>query len=85
MKYKYENVQSVEVKESFKAHKHDDSYEIIETIEIPVGAKGVIVSMGNSSIDNFQSHYDIELNIDGKEVEASIHEDGMEKLFKLFY
>ncbi|MBH0159077.1 hypothetical protein IHV10_22160 [Fictibacillus sp. 5RED26] len=85
MEYKYENVESVEVKETFKAHKHDDGYEITETIEIPVGAKGVIASMGCSSIDNFENHYDVELRIDQKEIEVCVSEKNMEKFFELRY
>ncbi|MGM0973394.1 MAG: hypothetical protein ACQEW2_10925 [Bacillota bacterium] len=85
MEYKYENVESVEVKEAFKAHKHDDEYEITETIEIPVGAKGIIASMGCSSLDGFENHYDIELKIGQNEVDVSVSEVEMEKLFELKY
>jgi hypothetical protein len=83
MDYKYENIESVEVKESFQAHKHDEAYEITETIEIPIGVKGVIVSMGCSSTDNFKITYDIELNMYGKEIEVSILEHNIEKYFLL--
>ena len=82
MKYKYENIESVEVKEVFKAHKHDDDYEITKTIEIPVGTKGVIVSMGCSSLDGFIPHYDIELKIGDKEFDIAISEKEMDKLFQ---
>lgn len=79
MNYKYEEVENVEVKESFEVHKHDDDFEKTETLKIPVGIKGTVVSMGCSSIDNFVNHYDIEFEIDGDIVDVSIYEGNMGK------
>ncbi|MFX3674748.1 MAG: hypothetical protein ACE3JQ_09905 [Paenisporosarcina sp.] len=80
MNYKYENVESVEVKESFQAHKHDEDYEITD-IEIPIGEKGWITSMGCSSTDDFEITYDIMFNMHFEEITVSIMEKNMEKYF----
>lgn len=83
MKYKYEDIETVEVKQSLAVHKHDDDYQIIETLEIPVGTKGTVVSMGCNSTDNFVNHYDIEFDIDGEAVDVVLHEDSMDKFLIL--
>lgn len=85
MEYKYEGTESVEVKQSFEAHKHDDKFVITETIVIPKGTKGEIVSMGCNSIDNFVNHYDIEFEINREKIEVCLHENSIEKYLILNY
>lgn len=85
MKYKYEGTESVEVKQSFEAHKHDENYVITETIVIKEGTKGEIVSMGCSSTDNFENHYDVEFKIDEETIEVCLHENSIEKYLTLYY
>lgn len=83
MKFKYEYVEFVEVKKAFKAHKRDDDYEITETINIPVGLKGDVVSMGFNSSDDLPAYYDIEFNVEGRDVEVSVGENEIEVYFKI--
>lgn len=85
MEYKYEATESVEVKQSFEAHKHDENYVITETIVIKEGTKGEIVSMGCSSIDNFANHYDIEFKVDGETIDVCLHENSIENYLVLNY
>lgn len=84
MKYKYENVETVEVKEDFDVWKHDDDGEVIDHILIKKGTKGVIESMGWSSADGFRPHYDILFTTeDFNEIEVGMYEDKMEQVLIL--
>lgn len=83
MEYKYENVESVEVKQDFEAYEHDDNGELVKTIIIKQGTKGFIASMGWSSSDGFRHLYEIAFDVDGEELEVGIYEDKMEQLLIL--
>lgn len=82
MNYKYENVEKVEAKQDFKVNKYQDG-EIIDTLVIKKGTKGVIESMGWSSIDRFVPHYDILFTTDETEIMVCLYEDRMEELLVL--
>ena len=83
MEYKYENVETVELKQNLEVYKHDENIEITETLMLRKGVKGEVESMGCSSVDNFVIRYDIRFMQDGDEIIASIPESRMEELFIL--
>lgn len=83
MEYKYENVENVEVKQDLEVYKHNDDGEVIDTLIIKKGTKGVIESMGWSSTDSFRSHYDILFTNDETEIEVCLYEDKMEEFLIL--
>lgn len=78
--YKYPNVENVEAKQDFEVHKHDENCEITETIVIRKGTKGVVESMGCSSVDGFTVRYDICFKQDDNEIDVGISEGKMEEL-----
>lgn len=77
--FKYKNVKTVEVKDSFNVFKHDEEFGETEILEIPKGTKGVIVNMGNDDGSLFGNRYDIQFNINGEEVEISMYEQVMDE------
>ncbi|MGG3890002.1 hypothetical protein [Metabacillus fastidiosus] len=81
--YKYEDVENIEVKQDFEVYKHDDDGEIIETVIIKKGIKGVIESMDCSSVNNFVVSYDICFTQDDNEIDVSISEGRVEELLIL--
>jgi hypothetical protein len=82
-KYKYENVKNVSVKEDFQIHKHDEYYEITETIVLEKGTFGIIESKGCLPIDDFDNHYSIVFNLNGDLIPVTIYEKNMEELLVL--
>lgn len=83
MEYKYEKVESVEAKTDFEVYKHDEDGEVIDTLVIPKGTKGVIESMGWSSTDGFKPHYGILFKTDETEIEVGLYEDKTEEFLIL--
>jgi hypothetical protein len=83
MEYKYENVENVEAKQDFEVYKHDEDGEVIGTLIIKKGTKGIVESMGFSSIDGFRPHYDILFTTDETEIEVGLYEDKMEDFLML--
>lgn len=78
--YKYSDVENVEAKQDFEVYKHDDNCEITETIIIKKGTKGIVESMGCSSVDNFAIRYDICFKQDDSDIDVGISEGKMEDL-----
>jgi hypothetical protein len=83
VEYKYEGIENVEVKQDFEVYKHDDDGDITETVIIKKGTKGVVESMGCSSVNNFLVSYDICFKQDDNEIDTSISEGKMEELLIL--
>lgn len=79
MAYKYENVESVEVKECFEVHTFDENSEITETFKIAKGTQGIVESMGYQTGDP-ELHYDILFNTkEYGELDVSLYESNFEK------
>jgi hypothetical protein len=78
LEYKYENVENVLAKRDFEVFRHDENGELIGVVTVPKGCKGVIESMGWSSVDNFRVSYEIRFIENDNEIEVGIYEDDME-------
>lgn len=78
MEYKYENAENVVAKRDFEVFRHDENGELVGVVTVPKGCKGVVESMGWSSVDNFRVSYEIRFIEDDNEIEVGIYEDDME-------
>lgn len=82
-KYDFENLEDVEVKQSFTVHKTDDEGDVEETIDIPIGVTANVLSMGSSSVDNFAVTYEFEMEVDGREITVTVLEENVEQYFAI--
>jgi hypothetical protein len=83
MNYKYENVETVEAQDDFELYKHDEDGEVIDTVVIKKGTRGIVESMGFSIPGVPEPHYDILFITDSGDINACIYESKMEQLFNL--
>jgi hypothetical protein len=80
MKYKYEDIENVEAKEDFEVYKYDENGEVVSTLVIKKGTKGVVESMGISLPRDPEPHYDLMFYFEAdNEVEVGLYESKMEK------
>lgn len=78
MKYKYDFDDKVTSKQELTIYTRDeDTGEEYEQI-VPQGAKGVIESMGISSVYNFEPMYDVLFKFDENEVEVTFFEGDLD-------
>ncbi|GED14842.1 hypothetical protein [Aneurinibacillus migulanus] len=79
--YEFENV---EVKEDFEIYEYDDDGEIIDTLVIKKGTKGVVESMGLYLPRDPEPYYDLMFYLeDGNEVDVCLYESEMEQFIAL--
>jgi hypothetical protein len=83
MKYKYENVKIVKTRRDLEIFKYDDNYELVGTLTVPKGCKGIVESMGCSSTDNFRNCYDVVFIDDDNEISVAIYEEDFEVLLEI--
>lgn len=79
MAYKYENVESVEVKESFELHTFDENGEITETFKIMKGTQGIFESRGYEIGDPVLHYYNLFDTKEYGKLDVSLYESDFEK------